>query len=205
MHLLFKWKRLLRRQVMTYTITSSPEIYWIFYFQQTSGIHAALGKRKGCSLSVRSPAPIADSFHVATMERKYSVLNLREINKSNTHVALASVLTYYLILIIVVSRLVAAGTMYCGSPCLAVDVFTQPFPGNGCLCWFYNFGFQQTCYNIELLIVFLSLMFYRRSFIQPEAGMNVHVLCVSLGSSPVQEVLKMCNGFIVSSLILNWK
>jgi hypothetical protein len=53
------------------------------------------GKRKGCSLSGRSPAPIADSFHVATMARKHSVLNLREINRNSTHTALASVLTYY--------------------------------------------------------------------------------------------------------------
>jgi hypothetical protein len=66
-----------------------------FCFQQTSGVHAPVGKRKGCSLSGRSPAPIADSFHVATMARKHSVLNLREINRSNTHTALASVLTYY--------------------------------------------------------------------------------------------------------------
>jgi hypothetical protein len=48
-----------------------------FYFQQTSGIHAPVGMRKGCSLSGRSPAPIADSFNVATTERKHSVLNLR--------------------------------------------------------------------------------------------------------------------------------
>jgi hypothetical protein len=66
-----------------------------FYFQQTSGIHAPVGKRKGCSLSGRSPAPIADSFHVATMARENSVRNLREINRNNTHTALASVLTYY--------------------------------------------------------------------------------------------------------------
>jgi hypothetical protein len=66
-----------------------------FYFQQTSGIHAPVGRRKGCSLSGRSPAPIADSSHVATMARKHSVLNLREINRNNTHTALASVLTYY--------------------------------------------------------------------------------------------------------------
>jgi hypothetical protein len=65
------------------------------YFQQTSGIHAPVGKRKGCSLSSRSPAPIADCFHVATMARKHSVLNLREINRNNTHTALVSVLTYY--------------------------------------------------------------------------------------------------------------
>jgi hypothetical protein len=66
-----------------------------FYFQQTSGIHAAVGKIKGSSLSGRSPAPIADSFHVATIARKHRVLNLREINRNNTHTALAYVLTYY--------------------------------------------------------------------------------------------------------------
>jgi hypothetical protein len=49
-----------------------------FYFQQTSGIHAAVGKRKVCSLSGRSPSLIADNFHVATMARKHSVLNLRD-------------------------------------------------------------------------------------------------------------------------------
>jgi hypothetical protein len=43
-----------------------------------------VGKRKGCSLSGRSPAPIAGSFHVATMARKLSVLNLREMNRNNT-------------------------------------------------------------------------------------------------------------------------
>jgi hypothetical protein len=65
------------------------------YFQQTSGIHAPVGKRKGGSLSGRSPASIADSSNVATIARKHSVLNLREINRNNTHTALASVLTYY--------------------------------------------------------------------------------------------------------------
>jgi hypothetical protein len=49
----------------------------------------------GCFLSGRSPAPIADSFHVATMARKNSVLHLQEINRNNTHTAFASVLTYY--------------------------------------------------------------------------------------------------------------
>jgi hypothetical protein len=44
-----------------------------FYFQQTSGIHAPVGKRKGCSLSGRSPASIADSFNIATMARKQRV------------------------------------------------------------------------------------------------------------------------------------
>jgi hypothetical protein len=66
-----------------------------FYFQQTSGALAPVGKRKDCSLFSRSPAPIADRFHVATMARKHSVLNLREINRNNTHTALACVLTYY--------------------------------------------------------------------------------------------------------------
>jgi hypothetical protein len=62
-----------------------------FYFQQITGIHAPVGKRKGCSLSGRSPAPITDSFNVATMARKHSALNLREINRNNKHTALASV------------------------------------------------------------------------------------------------------------------
>jgi hypothetical protein len=66
-----------------------------FYFQQTPGIHAPVGKRKGGSLSGRNPAPIADSCNVATIARKHSVLNLREINTNNKHTALASVLTYY--------------------------------------------------------------------------------------------------------------
>jgi hypothetical protein len=62
-----------------------------FYFQQTSGIHAPVGKRKGYSLSSRSPTPIADSFNVAIMATKHSVLNLQEINRNNKHTALASV------------------------------------------------------------------------------------------------------------------
>jgi hypothetical protein len=66
-----------------------------FYFQQTSGIHVPVGKRKGGSLSGISPAPIADSSNVATIARKHRVLNLREINRNNTNTALASVLTYY--------------------------------------------------------------------------------------------------------------
>jgi hypothetical protein len=64
-------------------------------FQQTSGIHAPVGKRKGGSLPGISPAPIADSCNVATIARKHSVLNLREINRNNKHTTLASVLTYY--------------------------------------------------------------------------------------------------------------
>jgi hypothetical protein len=81
---------------MMYTITTPPppEVT-SFYFQQTSGIYAPVGKIKGCSLSVRNTALIADSFHVATMVRKHSMLNLGEINRNNTHAALSSVLTYY--------------------------------------------------------------------------------------------------------------
>jgi hypothetical protein len=84
---------------MTYTITSPPPPNLLLtnrlYFQQTSGIRAPVGKIKGGSLSGRSPAPIADSSNVTTIARKHSVLNLREINRNNTHTALASVLTYY--------------------------------------------------------------------------------------------------------------
>jgi hypothetical protein len=52
-------------------------------------------EKEGCCLSGRSSAPIAGSVHVATMVRKHRVLNLREINRNNTHTDLASVLTYY--------------------------------------------------------------------------------------------------------------
>jgi hypothetical protein len=48
-------------------------------------------KRKGRSLSGSSPATTEDSFHVATMAKKHSVLNLREINRINTHTAFALV------------------------------------------------------------------------------------------------------------------
>jgi hypothetical protein len=54
-----------------------------------------MGKGKVCSLSSRSPAPIPDSFHVATTARKHSVLNLLEISRNNMNIALPSVLTYY--------------------------------------------------------------------------------------------------------------
>jgi hypothetical protein len=54
-----------------------------------------VGKRKCGSLSGRRPAPIADSYNVATIARKHSVLNLREINRNNKQTALASVITYY--------------------------------------------------------------------------------------------------------------
>jgi hypothetical protein len=44
-----------------------------FYFQQISGIHAPVGKKKMLLLSGSSHALIADSFHVATMARKQRV------------------------------------------------------------------------------------------------------------------------------------
>jgi hypothetical protein len=44
-----------------------------FYFQQTFDIHTPVGKRKGGSLSGRSPAPIVDSSNVATIARKQRV------------------------------------------------------------------------------------------------------------------------------------
>jgi hypothetical protein len=66
-----------------------------FYFQHTSGIHAPVKKRRGFFLTGRNPAPIADSSNVATIERRHNVLNLREINRNNTHTAFASGLTYY--------------------------------------------------------------------------------------------------------------
>jgi hypothetical protein len=52
-------------------------------------------KEKVVLYPVEFPPPIADSFNVANMARKHSVLNLREINRNNTHTALASVLTSY--------------------------------------------------------------------------------------------------------------
>jgi hypothetical protein len=77
-------------------IPPTQSYYWpIVYFQQTYGIHAPVGKRKGCSLSGRRPAPIADSSNVAKIARKHIVLNLWEINRNNTHTALAPRLTYY--------------------------------------------------------------------------------------------------------------
>jgi hypothetical protein len=51
------------------------------YFHQTSDIHAPGGKRKGCSLSGRSPAPIADSFNVVTMASKQCVKFTRNYQK----------------------------------------------------------------------------------------------------------------------------
>jgi hypothetical protein len=81
-----------------YTITSSPKV-------TVGKIDSILNKlpvfmrqrekEKADLYPVEVPYPIADSFHVATMARKHSMLNLREINRNNTHIALASVLTYY--------------------------------------------------------------------------------------------------------------
>jgi hypothetical protein len=52
-------------------------------------------KEKAVLYLVEGPPPIADSSNVVTIERKQSVLNLREINRNNTHTARASGLTYY--------------------------------------------------------------------------------------------------------------
>jgi hypothetical protein len=30
---------------------------------------------------------------------------------------------------------------------LSVEVFSDPFPNNGCLCWFLNSYFEQMCHN----------------------------------------------------------
>jgi hypothetical protein len=49
------------------------------------------GKEKAVLYPVEVPRPIADSFNAATMARKHSVLNLREMNRNNKHSALASV------------------------------------------------------------------------------------------------------------------
>jgi hypothetical protein len=65
-----------------------------FYFQQTL-IFMRQWEKKRLFFIDRSPVPIADSFHVATMARRNSALNLREINRNNTHTALATVLSYY--------------------------------------------------------------------------------------------------------------
>jgi hypothetical protein len=77
------------------TATSSPaDDVHHYIIPQTSSIHAPVGKRKDCSLSNISPAPTADSFHVAIMARKHSMLNLQETNRNNMHTALVYVLTY---------------------------------------------------------------------------------------------------------------
>jgi hypothetical protein len=48
-------------------------------------------QEKSVLYPIASPAIIADGFNVATMAKKHSVLNLREINRNNKHTALASV------------------------------------------------------------------------------------------------------------------
>jgi hypothetical protein len=42
------------------------------------------------------------------------------------------------------------------SHCPAMGVLTEPFPSNGCLCWFQNSGFQQTR-HITLSLRLLTL------------------------------------------------
>jgi hypothetical protein len=49
------------------------------------------------------------------------------------------------------------------SYCLAMDMFTEPFPSNACLCWIHNSGFQQAYDNkfmpnyLEILCHYYSL------------------------------------------------
>jgi hypothetical protein len=79
---------------MTDTITSSQKLLDTI-FNKLPSFMRQWEKEKAVLYSVEVSSTIADSFHVATMARKHSVLNLREINKNNTHTALAFVLTYY--------------------------------------------------------------------------------------------------------------
>jgi hypothetical protein len=51
-------------------------------------------KEKAVLYPVEFPPPWQTAF-MLPMARKHSVLNLREINRNNTHTALASVLTYH--------------------------------------------------------------------------------------------------------------
>jgi hypothetical protein len=67
------WRRLLRHQLMTYTIKSSPPKLLDFIFNKLLVFMRQWEKGKYCSLSGRSPAPIADSFYFATMARKQRV------------------------------------------------------------------------------------------------------------------------------------
>jgi hypothetical protein len=60
-------------RIVYYVIRPKLLLTNIFYFQQTSGIHAPVGKRKGGSLSGRSPAHIAGSSNVATIAREQRV------------------------------------------------------------------------------------------------------------------------------------
>jgi hypothetical protein len=52
-------------------------------------------KEKAVLYSVEVPPHIR--HHVATMASKHIVINLREINRNNTHSAVASVLIYFLV------------------------------------------------------------------------------------------------------------
>jgi hypothetical protein len=40
------------------------------------------------------------------------------------------------------------------SHCLATSVSTEPFLSNSCLCWLHNSGFQQTCHNTYIGLLF---------------------------------------------------
>jgi hypothetical protein len=38
--------------------------------------------------------------------------------------------------------------------CLAMDMFAEPLPSNGCVCWLYSSCFNQICHNVKLTTSF---------------------------------------------------
>jgi hypothetical protein len=64
------WTRQLRRQLMTYSIKLSPQKLLDSIFNKLPLFMCQWEKEKAVLYRDRSPAPITDSFHVATMARK---------------------------------------------------------------------------------------------------------------------------------------
>jgi hypothetical protein len=62
---------------------------------------------------------------------------------------------------------VVASVWWLLSHCLAMGVFTEPFPSNGCLYWLHNFGCQQTYHISPSLRLFIlsSLQAYHHFFL----------------------------------------
>jgi hypothetical protein len=77
---------------MTYTITSSPQKLLDHIFNKFPVLIRQWEKEKAVLYPVEVPPQTA--FMLPQWQGN-SVLNLREINRNNTHTALASVLTYY--------------------------------------------------------------------------------------------------------------
>jgi hypothetical protein len=72
-------------------------------------------------------------------------------------------------------------------------MFSEPIPSNGCLCWFYNLGYQQIFpSNFQRLFPFLKLRFPSVR-IHPVSGYMVLTL---------HQLLKSCNGDYMA--ILKW-